>query len=138
MTTPAEERGDDIFVAVYNQVYNQIEFIAKKKALDVSNLDEVIKVTMEAIDFLSNDVKTLSGTQKSEIARQVIVAILKDLIKRKKLKEEVGQGIIAGVQLLGPTIFKLVALASKGMINLIHGNSPQPNGVAKPKCCSIV
>lgn len=133
--------ADDLFVAIYDRVYGQIDYLVRNKSLDLSNVDELIKVTMETIDFISSEGKYLSGTQKGEIAKQVVIAIIKDLIKKKKIDSALGNNILLAVDFLGPAIFKLVALASKGMINLIHGSAtPEvgPSGVAKAKCCSVL
>ncbi len=144
MTTRPIDQVDDIFTVIYDKVYGQIEYLVRNKSLDFSNVDDLFRATMEAVDYVSNEGRYLSGTQKGAIAKQVIISILEDLIKDKKLEKELGRNIILAVDFLGPAVFKLITLASKGMINLIHGSSaapdgtPQPPGVAKKGCCSVV
>jgi hypothetical protein len=110
--------ADRIFDELYEQVYTQIEFLTKRGALNIGTIDELIKIAMETVEFISSNRSKLSGTQKSEMARNVIIDILRDLAKKKKIDKQTADDIIAAINLIGPAVFKLIILAYKGAIQL--------------------
>lgn len=110
--------GDRIFDELYDQVYTQIEHLANRGSLNLSTIDELIKIAMETVEFISSNRSKLSGTQKSEMAKNVIVDIIQDLADRKKLNKDTAKQIIAAMEIMGPTMFKLIVMAYKGALDL--------------------
>ena len=112
----AVSQADKVFTDLYTILYREIEGTIKRGALKIDNLDEVFRITMELVEWHSTYKGKLSGTQKSEIGRQLIVKIIKDLVKRKKVDPSVGRDAVAAINLLAPVIFKIACLAQKGGI----------------------
>jgi hypothetical protein len=137
----ADATGDQVFFDVYQRVYDQINHIVADGSLDLGNLDMLIKAGMEAVDFVSaSRTPALGGTEKAEIVKKLTVAVLKDLASKGKIPQNICDDIVLGVNLLGPVIFKLVIMASKGQFNLTHLFGADGTGCcgAKSGCCSVV
>ena len=134
--TPEEETADDVFVDIYNLVYKEIDSLVTRGTLDFSNLDELYKIAMETVEFISQS-KTMSGTRKSEIAKQVIIRVLEDLRDKGKIPEDVADPIIASVDMFAGTVFKMIIAVSKGKWNVQNtaGGDPQPGCCG---CCTII
>ena len=132
---PTALDGDQVLFDVYSRLYDQINHIIADGNIDFSNLDLLIKASMEAVDFVSSQ-KTppLDGTAKSELAKKLIVKVIQDLTDKEKIPKDIGDKIVLGINLLGPVIFKLVIMASKGQFNLQHLFGAEG---CKPGCCII-
>jgi len=131
-----EKTGDKIFFAVYQRIYEQISDIVSDGALDFTNVDILIKAGMEAVEFVAQDrVPPMSGTEKSEICKKLIVAVLRDLGDRGVIPKDISDKIVLSVNLLGPVMFKLIAMATKGKIGI---NNIFTNDDGTSKCCIVV
>lgn len=124
-------KGVDIIDEAYDQVYAQIENLVRHGSLDLGNVDDLIKSAMEVVEFLSTNIN-MTGTQKAEIAKGVIVRVIDDLKKKKKIEKELADGIIQGINLIGPVVFKLIIMADKGKFSFLH---PKNKKGKKGGCC---
>ena len=134
------EKGDDLIMVIYDQIYNHIAYIIRNGQLDLSNLDELIKAAMETVEYLGQS-KSLSGTQKAEIARQVIIEVIEDLQEKGKIEKKIADGIIQAIQVMGPVMFKLIIMADKGQFDFIHqavSSWCAPGGCCAKPCCTVV
>lgn len=126
--------GDQVLFEVYTRLYDQISHIVDDGSIDFSNLDLLVKSAMEAVDFVSSQKQPpIDGTAKCEIAKKLIVKVIQDLTTKGKIPKNIGDDIVIGVNLMGPVIFKLVIMASKGQFNLISmfgadGSCCKPGG----------
>jgi hypothetical protein len=77
----------------------------------------------------------MSGTEKSEICKKLIVAVLRDLGDRGVIPKDISDKIVLSVNLLGPVMFKLIAMATKGKIGI---NNIFTNDDGTSKCCIVV
>ncbi len=131
----AEETGDKVFFAVYQRVYEQISDIVSDGALDFTNVDILIKAGMEAVEFVAAErTPPMSGTEKAEICKKLIVAVLRDLGERGVIPKDICDKIVLAVNMLGPVMFKLIVMATKGKIginNMVGGDGPS-------KCCTVI
>jgi hypothetical protein len=136
----ATSDGDKAFFAVYQRVYDQINHIVEDGSLDFSNVDVLIKAGMEAVDFVSADRSpALSGTEKAEICKKLIVHVLQDLGEKGKIPKDICDKVVLAVNTLGPVMFKLIIMASKGQFDFAHMFGADGTGCcAKPGCCTVV
>lgn len=122
---------DDVFTDVYKQVSNQIKALIVHGNLDVTNIDELFKDVMEAVEAIQNH-HVISGTQKAAMAKGLLLQVLKDVYDDGKIDKGLYETAVALVETFGPVIFKLVSLASKG---LIHINDMIGDAIENSACC---
>ena len=138
----AVDGGDKVFFAIYQRVYDQINHLVSDGSLDFSNVDLLIKAGMEAVDYISADrVPAMSGTEKAELCKKLIVSVLQDLGEKGKIPKDICDKIVLAVNTLGPVMFKLIIMASKGQFNFAHlfgADGTGCCGPAKPGCCTVV
>jgi hypothetical protein len=135
-TESDEKTGDKVFFAVYQRVYEQISDIVSDGTLDFTNVDILIKAGMEAVEYVAQDrVPPMSGTEKAEICKKLVVSVLRDLGDRKVIPKDISDKIILSVNILGPVMFKLIAMATKGKISI---NNMFTNADGTSKCCIVV
>lgn len=124
-----------VFFAVYQRVYEKINNTVQDGAFDFNNVDILIKAAMEAVDFISTSQSPpMSGTEKAEIAKKLIVSVLQDLGEKGKIPKDISDKIVLAVNTLGPIMFKLIVMATKGQFSLSHLFGAD----GKPGCCSVV
>lgn len=130
-----KKRGevDENFVEVYKIVFDQINVMIKQGGLTMTNIDELIKAGMEAVETVSSLHETpLSGTQKAELAKNVIVSVLQHLGEKEVMDKNLSDGLVTAVETLGPVMFKLIVLAFKGKMSLGNG----ANDKSSTTCCT--
>jgi len=134
-----ESTGDKVFFAVYQRLYDQINYIVEEGSLDFSNVDVLIKAGMEAVDFVSAArTPVLSGTEKAEICKKLIVSVLRDLSEKGKIPKDICDKVVLAVNTLGPVMFKMIIMASKGQFNFAHLFGAEGAGCSGAGCCSVV
>jgi len=129
--------ADSEFFEVYENVYDQIHYMIKNGGLDFSNIDELIKSAMEAVDAVS-DLKEekISGTRKAELAKNVIVQVITHLGEEGTMDKDLSKKIVGAINTIGPVMFKLIIMADKGQFNL--SNIKQTFSKVTQGCCPIV
>lgn len=129
--------ADSEFFEVYENVYDQIHHMINNGGLDISNIDELIKSAMEAVEAVSEmkDEK-LSGTRKAEIVKSVITQVVSHLGEEGTMDPAMAKKIVDGINTIGPVMFKLIVMADKGQLNL--GNIKQVISKVTQGCCGIV
>lgn len=135
------DEGNKVFFAVYKRVYDQINSIVEDGNLDFTNVDILVKAAMEAVDFISSARNPpLSGTEKAEIAKKLIVSVLQNLSEKGKIPRDICDKVVLAINTLGPIMFKLIIMASKGQFNFSHLFGADGTGCcgAKPGCCTVV
>lgn len=113
--------GDQILYDVYKQLYSQISNLVDGGGIDFSNVDLLIKASMEAVDFVSSTKNPpLDGMAKAEIAKKLIIRVLQDLTSKGKIPKDIGDKVVMAIEVIGPVMFKLIVMATKGQFDLNH------------------
>lgn len=129
--------ADSEFFEVYENVYDQVHYMIKHGGLDISNLDELVKSAMEAVEAVSDlREEKLTGTRKMELAKSVIVQVIKHLGETGNMDSDLAKNIVAGINMIGPVMFKLIVMADKGQFNLGHVKETLKK--ATQGCCAVL
>lgn len=128
-----EDAGTELdakeFADLFDKVVATVDGFLSGGALDLSNIDEVIKETMEAVELYGR-AQQWSGTKKANIAKAIVLHVIDTIEARGKIDARTGDNLKVAATLMLPVIFKLVVLAADGKIAVAKLIDE-----AKAKCC---